>query len=68
MKTLSGKAFAAVLERQGWQLLRVNGSHHIYGKAEQAARLSVPIHANTPLKAGLQRHLMRVAGLSDDDL
>ncbi|BDP42615.1 hypothetical protein DAETH_25840 [Deinococcus aetherius] len=68
MKQLSGKAFAALLERRGWHLLRVNGSHDIYGKPGESTRLSVPIHGNTPLKIGLQRHFMRVAGLSEDDL
>jgi len=49
MKLLSGKEFARVLERYGWKLLRVHGSHHIYGKAENIVRLSVPIHGNQPL-------------------
>jgi predicted RNA binding protein YcfA (HicA-like mRNA interferase family) len=29
MKSLSGKEFAKILERQGWTLLRIQGSHHI---------------------------------------
>jgi len=33
MKSLSGKDLARVLERHGWRLLRVQGSHHIYGRA-----------------------------------
>lgn len=32
MKSISGKDFAKVLEQNGWVLLRVQGSHHIYGK------------------------------------
>ena len=32
MKSVSGKEFAKVIERQGWSLLRVQGSHHIYGR------------------------------------
>jgi len=31
-------------------------------------RLSIPIHGNKPLKAGLLRHLAKLADLSDDDL
>ena len=50
MKALSGKAFCRLLERHGWQLLRVQGSHHVYGKSGQRARLSVPVHGNRPLK------------------
>jgi predicted RNA binding protein YcfA (HicA-like mRNA interferase family) len=49
----------------GVRRLRVNGSHH--GKEGSIALLSAPIHANAPLKAGLLRHLMRLAGLSGDD-
>jgi hypothetical protein len=36
VKALSGKVSSRLLERHGWQLLRVQGSHHIYGKAASA--------------------------------
>jgi len=68
MKAISGKKFALVLERHGWKLLRIQGSHHIYGKAGNEARISVPIHKNQALKIGLQRHLMKIAGLDEGDL
>jgi predicted RNA binding protein YcfA (HicA-like mRNA interferase family) len=68
MKQVSGKDLARVVERQGWQLLRVTGSHHIYGKSGSVVRLSIPIHANKPLKTGLLRHLMKQAGLSESDI
>jgi predicted RNA binding protein YcfA (HicA-like mRNA interferase family) len=32
MRAIPGKEFARMVERRGWQLLRVNGSHHIYEK------------------------------------
>ena len=68
MKSLTGRDFARLVERRGWTLLRINGSHHIYGKTESVVRLSVPIHGNRPLKAGLLRHLMKLAELSEQDL
>ncbi len=68
MRSASGKEFVKVLERHGWSLLRVQDSHHIYGKAGSDVRLSVPVHGNQALKAGLLRHLMRMAGLSENDL
>jgi predicted RNA binding protein YcfA (HicA-like mRNA interferase family) len=68
MKAVSGKKFAKTLERHGWSLLRVQGSHHIYGKAGSDVRLSVPIHGNQPLKTGLLRHLMKLAGITEADL
>ena len=53
MKSVSGRELARLVERRGWQLLRVNGSHHIYGKAGSIIRLSIPIHGNKALKTGL---------------
>lgn len=33
MKAISGKDFAKLIEKHGWKLLHIQGSHHIYGKA-----------------------------------
>lgn len=68
MKSVSGREFARIIERRGWALLRVSGSHHIYGKNDSTVRLSVPVHGNKPIKIGLLRHLMKLAELSDQDL
>jgi len=68
MKSISGKELARVLENHGWKLARVNGSHHIYTKAGRTERLSVPIHRNKPLKIGLLKHLLKQAGLSEEDV
>jgi predicted RNA binding protein YcfA (HicA-like mRNA interferase family) len=68
MKAVSGKEFAKILERHEWALLRVQGSHHIYGKTGSEVRLSVPIHGNQTLKTGLLRHLMKMADISESDL
>lgn len=68
MKSVSGKTFAKILERKGWQLIRIQGSHHIYGKPGEVTRISVPVHGNKDLKIGLLRHFMKQAGLSETDL
>ncbi|HOX07850.1 MAG TPA: type II toxin-antitoxin system HicA family toxin [Planctomycetota bacterium] len=68
MKAFSGKELARVLERHGWLLMRVHGSHHIYGRPGSIVRLSVPIHGNQSLKRGLLRHLVKMAGLREADL
>jgi predicted RNA binding protein YcfA (HicA-like mRNA interferase family) len=68
MKTLSGREFARLVERRGWQLLRVNGSHHIYGKPGSIVRLSIPIYRNRPLKVGLLRHLAKLAEIPDKEI
>jgi len=65
MKAISGKELIRILERHGWVLLRIQGSHQIYGKTGSIVRLSVPVHGNQPLKIGLLRHLLKSAGLDD---
>ncbi|PYV19489.1 MAG: hypothetical protein DMG21_01390 [Acidobacteria bacterium] len=68
MRPVSGKELARALERHGWQLLRIHGSHHVYGKPGSIARLSIPIHGSKPLKIGLAKHLMKLAELEEADL
>jgi predicted RNA binding protein YcfA (HicA-like mRNA interferase family) len=68
MKAVSGKDLCRVLEREGWSLLRIHGSHHIYGKAGSIIRLSVPVHGSKPIKLGLLKHLLQAAGLSESHL
>ena len=68
VKALSGKDLARLLERDGWSLQRIRGSHHIYGKPGSKVRISVPIHGNETLKQGLERHLMKMVGLPAENL
>jgi predicted RNA binding protein YcfA (HicA-like mRNA interferase family) len=68
VKVVSGRAFTRLLEKRGWMLLRIKGSHHIYGKEGEPARISVPVHGQVALKAGLQRYVMKMAGMDEDDL
>ena len=68
MKAVSGKHFCKLLETRGWELRRINGSHHIYSKPGNPARLSVPVHGNAALKTGLQSHLMKLAAINEEDL
>ena len=64
---MSGRELARLVERHGWQLLRIAGSHHIFGKAGSIVRLSIPIHANRPLKTGLLRHLLKMAEIPENE-
>lgn len=68
MRSISGREFARMVERRGWQLLRIAGSHHIYGKSSSVMRLSIPVHGNRPLKTGLLRHLVKLAEIPEDEL
>jgi len=68
MKEVSGRELSRILEKDGWKLARIRGSHHIYIKEGRIERISVPIHGNRPLKTGLLRHFLKVAGIKETDL
>ncbi len=66
MKTITGRDLCRILEKKGWILVRVRGSHHCYGKGDE--KVFVPVHASTDLKNGMQRDLMSQTGLTEADL
>ena len=65
MKTISGKELCRLLERNGWYLVRVHGSHHLYNKLGKPVLISVPVHGNKPLKKGTLKALFQKAELLD---
>lgn len=68
MKSISGKRMCRVLERKGWELVRVRGSYHIYEKPGHPDVIVVPVHANRDLKSGTQRVIMKDAELEEREL
>jgi predicted RNA binding protein YcfA (HicA-like mRNA interferase family) len=68
MKSVSGKALCKVVERYGWELKRITGSHHIYAKEGISAILSIPVHGNRDLPTGTLRSIMKDADLTEEDL
>jgi predicted RNA binding protein YcfA (HicA-like mRNA interferase family) len=68
VKKVSGRDLAQVIQRRGWTLARVHGSHHVFTMTGRRERIVIPIHGNQPLKKGLLRSLMKIAGLQEDDL
>ena len=68
MKQVSGRELARVVQAQGWKLARIHGSHHVFTMEGRRERIVIPVHGNRPLKIGLLRSLMRIAGLQESDL
>ena len=58
---MTGKDLVRVLERPGWQVEHVRGSHHILRKGGR--HLTVPVHAGKDLGKGLLNRLLKEAGL-----
>lgn len=68
MKAVSGKRLAELAREKGWQLVRTKGSHYIFTKVGRMERVVIPIHGNKSLKIGLQRSLMKIIPVSEDEL
>ena len=68
MKSVSGKKLCKIVEKKGWMLRKVTGSHHIYVKTGINKILSIPVHKNRDLKIGTLKALMTVAELTENDL
>jgi predicted RNA binding protein YcfA (HicA-like mRNA interferase family) len=68
VKAVSGKELCKALERKGWLLKRIRGSHHIYGHlARPDTIIPVPVHGNQTLRTGTQQGIMKDAGLTEAD-
>jgi len=48
VKQVSGKELARAIQRKGWTLSRIKGSHHIFVMPDRRERIVVPIHGNHP--------------------
>lgn len=68
MKSVSGKDLCRVLEKKGWQLKKIHGSHHVYMKLGRIERISVPVHGNKDLKIAMLRSIMKLAEIEENEL
>ena len=58
---MTGKEIIKQLEKYGWEVLRVSGSHHRMGKGN--LRTTVPIHGNRDVGKGLLAEIERQTGV-----
>jgi predicted RNA binding protein YcfA (HicA-like mRNA interferase family) len=54
----SGKDFIKLLEKMGFVIVRINGSHHRL-KHEDGRITTIPVHKNDDLPKGLMRKIIR---------
>lgn len=52
------------LRQNVWQLVRVNGSHHMYKHVDNPNCLSVPDHGKESISTGVIKSIERLSGLS----
>jgi len=66
MKALTGKDLVKVLMRHGWRMDRIHGSHYILKKEGEIRAVTVPVHGSRTLKLGMQRAILKAAGVPED--
>lgn len=60
----TGKEMVRFLERQGFGVIRVRGSHHVMESGP--LHTVVPVHGNKTIRIGTLRKILRDVGLSPD--
>lgn len=58
---MTGKNTIKTLQKEGWEILRTQGSHYRLGK--NALRVTVPVHGNKDLGKGLLSPIERQTGV-----
>ena len=67
MKPITPAKMMKLLQAHGWGVARITGSHYIFSHPEKAIVIPVPNHSRD-LRQGTQISIMRVAGISRDEL
>jgi predicted RNA binding protein YcfA (HicA-like mRNA interferase family) len=68
MKSISGKKLCRLIEKKGWKLDRIKGSHYIYTHILKDEIIVVPVHSNRDLRVGLKKSIMKIAGIKELEL
>lgn len=61
----SGKEIVRFLEKQGFSIVRIRGSHHVM--ENNGLKTTVPVHGNQTLKIGTLRGILRDIEMGTDD-
>jgi len=64
---LSAKEVMRKLQRGGFKLLHVKGSHHFFHNAVSNCTTSVPLHGGKDIGRNLLRKIIKQAGLSVEE-
>jgi len=68
LPTLSPQKVITIIEKKGFVLKRVTGSHYIYAHPETKRRVTVPYHSNQEVARGTLIQILEDAGISREEL
>jgi predicted RNA binding protein YcfA (HicA-like mRNA interferase family) len=65
----SGADVVRALERAGFEVVRVSGSHHrLVHRDDPSKATTVPVHGGKALRKGTLRNILNQAGLTTEEL
>jgi predicted RNA binding protein YcfA (HicA-like mRNA interferase family) len=65
---LNGQQIIKALQRDGFELVRVSGSHYMLRKpGKSLCKVSVPVHGSQDLPPGTVRSIIKQAGLTVEE-
>lgn len=67
LPAVGGKQVIRALEKKGWYLKRVRGSHHVLRHPSISEAIPVPVHGNRAIKRGTLANILRTAGISREE-
>lgn len=67
LPAVNGKQVIAALEKEGWYVKRVRGSHHVLRHPSIPDAIPVPVHGNREIKRGTLASILRAAGISREE-
>jgi len=68
LPSLSPRKVIMILEKKGFILKRVTGSHYIFAHPETKRRVTVPCHSGHDVARGTLLQILEDAGISRDEL
>jgi len=64
---VTGKEIVAALERSGFRVIRIRGSHHFLGH-DDGRRTVVPVHSGETIGPGLFHKIVRDCQFREEDI
>ncbi|MBI3342825.1 type II toxin-antitoxin system HicA family toxin [Candidatus Gottesmanbacteria bacterium] len=64
---ISARKLIKVLQKKGFVLHRVSGSHHVFIRKTDQLSVSVPVHAGHDLGRGITRSILKDAEITQEE-
>ena len=69
LPAVNGREMVRALERAGFEVVRISGSHHrLVHSADASRAVTIPVHGSKPLKRGTLQAILRQAHITVSEL